>query len=169
MTHIICPSPAGAAPLGMIITSCETEVVMKKAFQIFKEMLPSYAWYGRGSSGPENILTDDSEAERKSLASVWPQSRLLLCTFHVLQATWRWLWASQHQIQLKDRPHLLKLLRGLMYAETEEEFIELRDKLETDTVLETYENFRDHLENCYFHRIELWALYVRIKGSHQNN
>ena len=171
VTNIVCPTPAGAAPLGMIITSCETEAVMTQAFKIYKELLPSYAFYGKGESGPENIITDDSDSERKSLASVWPQSRLLLCTFHVLQATWRWLWASQHRIELKERPHLLKLLRGLMYASTENEFIELRDNLEADPVLENYENYKQYLEKL-LQRHELWALFVRMKenmSTHGNN
>ena len=31
-------------------------------------------------------MTDDSDVERKSLATAWPRSTLLLCIFHVLQA-----------------------------------------------------------------------------------
>ena len=171
VTNIVCPTPAGAAPLGMIITSCETEAVMTQAFQIYKDLLPSYAFFNKGASGPENIITDDSDSERKSIASVWPLSRLLLCTFHVLQATWRWLWASQHRIELKDRPHLLKLLRGLMYAPTENDFNELRDDLEEDDVLEKYENYKQYIEKL-LQRHELWALFFRMKenmSTHGNN
>ena len=171
VTHIVCPTPAGAAPLGMIITSCETEAVMTEAFKMYKEMLPSYAFKGKGSLGPENIITDDSDSERNSIKSVWPQSRLLLCTFHVLQATWRWLWASQHHIELKERPHLLKLLRGLMYASSESDFNELCEDLETDSVLEKYENYKNYIEKL-LQRKELWALFVRLQdnmSTHGNN
>ena len=171
ITNIVCPTPAGAAPLGLIITSCETEAVMTQAFKMYKELLPSYAFFNKGASGPENIITDDSDSERKSIASVWPLSRLLLCTFHVLQATWRWLWASQHHIKLKDRPHLLKLLRGLMYAPTENDFDELRVELGDDPVLEQYENYKHYLEKL-LERYELWALFVRIQenmSTHGNN
>ena len=43
-------------------------------------------------------MTDDCQAERNALSAVWPEARLLLCTFHVLQAVWRWLHNGKHGI-----------------------------------------------------------------------
>ena len=42
----------------------------------------------------------------------FPEATLLLCSFHVLQAVWRWLWNKEHGIHLADR----KTHHGIMYA-----------------------------------------------------
>ena len=81
----MCPSPAGSLPLATLITSSEAEEVLTEGFQLVKDLLPSYAWYGRGSQGPKHFITDDCSPEINSLSKVWPASVLLLCIFHVLQ------------------------------------------------------------------------------------
>ncbi len=43
-------------------------------------------------------MTDDSEAERIGFRSVWPESELLLCRFHICQAVWRWLTKGENYI-----------------------------------------------------------------------
>lgn len=58
---------------------------------------------GRGTKGPKIFMSDDSAAERSALHSVFPESILLLCIFHVLQATWRYLWDSNHGVPLHHR------------------------------------------------------------------
>ncbi|CAB5396223.1 unnamed protein product [Rhizophagus irregularis] len=85
-------------PLGVLFTSDELEITLEKA-----TILPSHAFYGRGVEvGPIVFLTDDSSAERNSLELCWPQGIRLLCTFHVLQAFWRWLHDSKHHIKKED-------------------------------------------------------------------
>ncbi len=54
-------------------------------FNLWKSILPEKAFFGEGS--PSVIMTDDSDAERAALAACFPTSRLLLCQFHVLQAS----------------------------------------------------------------------------------
>ena len=54
---------------------------------------------GRGAAGPRVIMTDDSTSERNALGAVWPEARLLLCIFHVLQAAWRWLFSQKNGIR----------------------------------------------------------------------
>ncbi|ELT96280.1 hypothetical protein CAPTEDRAFT_185524 [Capitella teleta] len=83
-------SPAGGLPLGCIVTS-----------------------------SPEVFLTDDSRAERQALSSAFPDSTLLLCVFHVLQAFWRYVWDSKHSIQKDDRPYLFGLMKTMVFCETE--------------------------------------------------
>ena len=61
-------------------------------------------------------------SERNDLQSVFDGSSLLLCTctFHVLQAMWRYLWDAKHGIRKKHRPHLRQLVKALLYADMEE-------------------------------------------------
>ena len=85
--HFVCPSPAGSLPLATLITSSESEDVLTEGFQLIKDLLPSYAWFGRGAQGPKYFITDDCCQEINSLSKVWPASVLLLCIFHVLQGS----------------------------------------------------------------------------------
>lgn len=61
-------------------------------------VLLAEAFGGRGRRGPVCVMTDDSRSERAALSAIWPEARLLLCTFHVLQAVWRWLLDAKHGI-----------------------------------------------------------------------
>ena len=80
----------GALPLALFITSDELKITLEKAINLLKTILPSHAFFGRGSTiGPMVFMTDDSSAERNALELCWPQGIRLLCTFHVLQAFWR--------------------------------------------------------------------------------
>ncbi|KAF0771860.1 SWIM-type domain-containing protein [Aphis craccivora] len=64
ITFLLTPCAAGAATLG-------------NAFD--------------GKGFPTIFLTDNSDAEI-ALNAVWPNSKSLLCIFHILQDLWRWLW-----------------------------------------------------------------------------
>ena len=85
MTH----SPVGGLPLGTFITSSESQFAIGKGLALLKNKMPSVsAFYRRGTElGPAVMMTDG--AERDAIAEVWPECRLLLCTFHVLKAAWK--------------------------------------------------------------------------------
>ena len=67
LIRLMCPSAAGGLPVGWCILSSETEAVQTAGFQLLKEVMPPGAFYGRGDRGPQLIMTDDAEAEKKSL------------------------------------------------------------------------------------------------------
>ena len=105
---IICThSIVGALPLGLIICSDEKTETLITAFKTYQEMLPVNAFFGKGSIGPDVMLTDNSSELRDALSNVWPSTTLLLCTFHLLQQVWRWLFDSNHHIHRSDRPAIL--------------------------------------------------------------
>ena len=89
-------------------------------FHLLKKVLGESAFYGQGH--PDCFITDNSEAERKALKEVWPDSALYLCIFHVLQQVWRWLCDASHGIRKEDRQHLIKIAKQLMYAESPADF-----------------------------------------------
>lgn len=155
-------SPAGGLPLGFVITPSESEPVLKAAFKALKEVLPEEAFNKRGKDeGPVLFMTDDADAEINALRAVWPNAKLLLCTWHLLNAVWRWLWDRKHQVLKEDRPHLLKLFRVLLYAKTGEEYDIKMEDLTGDETCQRYQNFIKHLEKAYFKRKESWAIFVR--------
>jgi len=61
---LLAPSVAGALPLGLIITSSESEPVITEGLKMLETILPSDAFYGRGpDKGPRVVMTDDSKRE----------------------------------------------------------------------------------------------------------
>ena len=74
-------------------------------------MIPNDGFDKRGQRGPLIFMTDNCKAERNALALSFPEATLLLCTFHVLQAAWRWLWQSSSNIPSDKRPELLNMLK----------------------------------------------------------
>ena len=102
--HLICPSAAGGLPLGNVITSRENEATVKAGFELYQSLLPTRAFFNRGTLGPLIIMTDDSKTIQNTLRAIWPNATLLVCVFHILQALWRWEWDSDNKIDKRDRP-----------------------------------------------------------------
>ena len=63
-----------------------------------------YAFYNKATNGPKVIMTDNCDELKDALHAVWPNSRLLLCIFHLMQQVWRWLFDKKHGISQQDRP-----------------------------------------------------------------
>ena len=66
-------------------------------------------------------MTDDADAMKNALASVWPGTRQLLCLLHVLQALWRWLWDKNHRVPKEERKNLMNDFKRVMYSTSMEE------------------------------------------------
>ena len=58
-----------------------------------KAMLPKEAFYKRGQLGPHIFMTDDDDALINALNIVWPEAKTILCVWHILQSTYRWVGA----------------------------------------------------------------------------
>lgn len=56
-------------------------------------------------------MTDHSTAEKNALKLVWPESRQLLCHFHVAQAEWRWLMSVKNAIPGDIRQTYMKFFK----------------------------------------------------------
>ena len=86
-------------------------------------------------------MTDNADAEINALKTVWPESKLLLCVWHVLNAVWRWLWQGNHQIGKDDRPYLLKKFRSILYAKTEAEYDNKKEEFLLDPTCLKYPQY----------------------------
>lgn len=163
---------AGALPLGIIITSDELEITLKRGMDLLKELLPPYAFFGCGPNiGPLIFLTDDSSAERNALGSSWSQSKKLLCIFHVLQAFWRWLHNAKHNVNKEHRIPIMNIMKQILYAQTEVEMENFYCKLKVN-YYNLYPQLQKHVELLWSRR-QLWALSFRyglpIRGNNTNN
>ena len=137
-------SPAGGLPLGFVITSSESEQTLTKAFEMLRNVLPDNAFYKKGKNkGPVIFMTDDADGEINALKTVWPEAKLLLCVWHVLNAVWRWLWQAKHGITMKYRRILFKRYKSILYAKTEMDYFVKKEELLSDDTCLKYPNFID--------------------------
>lgn len=81
-------SPAGGIPLACIITNSQKAFIFDCALKDLIEVMPLKIL-------PSVIMTDDDLAERDVLQKYWHTSNLLLYSFHVLKAVWKWFAARQ--------------------------------------------------------------------------
>ena len=107
-------SVAGALPLGIVITSDEQFDTLVAAFNMIKNIFPEKSFYGKLE--PAVFMTDNCSELREALTVVFPASRLLLCTFHILQQVWRWLFDRKHGVTSYDRVEIMQHFRRLVHT-----------------------------------------------------
>ena len=75
--------PAGALPLGVWITSGQSQKVTRQCLEKLQNVLLPHAFGGRGpKAGPQIFMTDDDSGQRGALSDIWKDALQLLCTFH---------------------------------------------------------------------------------------
>jgi len=170
MYLLITPTAAGGLPLGAIITDTETEEVFTAALKTLQECLPVKSFYGKGF--PAVFLTDNDLKERHALQSLFPNSRLLLCQFHMLKAVWSWLCDIRHGISRDHRQELYMAFKDMLYALNESDLNDKYDALCGNPVLEYYENCTHYFESLWEFRSD-WATAYRgglpLRGSNTTN
>ena len=162
----------GGLPVGVLVTTSESEAVITAALEEYKKLLCADSFGGRGATGPAVFMTDNAAALRNSLATCFPSSVCLLCIFHVLQATWRWLWDAKHGIKIDDRRECFSYVSRMLYSVTETECAEANNQAVNSSMADDYPNFEKYLSDMYSDR-QSWALYRRqelpTKGNNTNN
>ncbi|CAB4439790.1 unnamed protein product [Rhizophagus irregularis] len=176
ITLIYTSCAVGALPLGLFITSDELEITLEKSINLLKTILPSYAFFGRGPQvGPIVFITDDSNAERNALELCWPKGIRLLCTFHVMQAFWRWVYnPKHHNIKKEDRAPIMEKMKRILYASSYSEmntcYYEFKQMFYC-----LYPLLQKHFEllSVLWNRRQFWALSfcvgLPICGNNTNN
>ena len=166
-------SVAGALPCGLLITSDEKEATLKRGFEMLRNILPESAFFSSGKSvGPKTMITDNCKEERDALKSTWPSVTVLLCTFHMLQQTWRWLTDKNHGVMQGDRPHILSKFKEALFANSQELFEKLYISLLSDKIVQNYDKAVRYFSELYVDR-EAFALCFRssllVRGNQTNN
>jgi len=107
----------GAFLIALFVTSDELEITLEKAINLLKTILPPHVFFGHGLQvRPIVFMTDDSSMKCNALELCWPQGIQLLCTFHILQAFWCWLYDSKHCINKEDQTTIMKKMKQILYA-----------------------------------------------------
>ena len=164
-------SVAGALPLGILIISDERTESLVQGFQMLKEMLGESGFYGRLGLGSLVFMTDYCMELRDALRHVWPNSRLLLCIFHVMQQVWRWLHEKKNRSQAHHKQPFIEMIKGIVYANHQEISNKIND-LFNDPLLDEYPNASSYLESVT-DVVESWALAYRsdltVRDNNTNN
>lgn len=116
-------------------------------------------------------MTDNCEAERKSLPATWPTANRFLCISHLLQQVWCWLLDSKHRIQKDNRQDLMAAMKSLVYASSKPEFSEVWQSLQSCSLMATYPIFKSSsYVASLVERKEDWAIAFRagtlLRGHH---
>ncbi|XP_046981230.1 uncharacterized protein LOC124549906 [Schistocerca americana] len=101
LTHSEC----GRLPLGVLIMSSESCGVIEMGLELLKEIVGENI-FGGNINGPSVFLTDDSQSEQNAIRRCFPNTKTLLCIFHVLQAVWRWLLKAKNAIPQQKQCYL---------------------------------------------------------------
>lgn len=139
-------SCAEGLPLGVMITTSDTEEILTSALKLFVEILPEKAFGQNGKSGPEMFLTANNDSEQESIKTVFPQSNLLLCSFHMLHCLWRWLWDQENNVDEADRCTLFSLAFNIMKTTTAQEFTSCFAFTLTNEVVTKYPQFQAYFQ-----------------------
>ncbi|XP_065202658.1 uncharacterized protein LOC135833005 [Planococcus citri] len=147
-----------AVPLGIVITSSETNKAVKTGFGLLSTSLDDQSFNGKGRLGPAIIMTDDSVPEMVSMKGLFPYSKIVLSAFHFLRSCYKWLVKIEHKINKQDREIIYSYIRQMVYVEDEAELRTLFDKL-----VETYKNHE--LVSSYicklYEKRQTWAVCYR--------
>ncbi|XP_026286606.2 uncharacterized protein LOC113212209 [Frankliniella occidentalis] len=170
---ILAPSVAGALPLGMVITSSESEDALTEGMKMLQSIMPSDAFFGRGPRrGPQIMMTDDSKSERNTLRTCFPGIVLLLCFFHILQAFWTYTWDSKHNVKAEEKEEVFFIFKDWCYSKTEEDFKKFYLEM-LNNPLYSKNKFLVKQVKGLFLRAREWALCYRsellIRGNNTNN
>ncbi|KAJ8972951.1 hypothetical protein NQ317_000785 [Molorchus minor] len=162
-------SECGGLPLGLIITSSECAQNIAVGLEMLKSMLGNTIFYGK-VEGPQVFMLDDCEAEHIAIRSVWPNSKCLLCVFHVLQSVYRWLVNAKNGIPKNAAMQFFKQFRSIMYSPTVLECEQLYNS--AVEAAKEYKNYTQYL-HAYWQKRDMWAISYRawllVRGNHTNN
>ena len=161
MFVISTSNSGGGLPLGLLITSDEKASTLERSFACFCKVLPDFAFFNQGpSNGPNVFMSDDSLSQSQAISATWPNTKQLLCVFHVLQSFWTWLHDGKNKVQAIHRQSLMLKIKDLVYAKSEKQLAERFDQLLKDSTAVMYPRFIQHV-NSYWSRRHMWVICFR--------
>jgi len=169
ITFMFGASKVGAIPLGCVIHTAQNEECYMQAFMALKEAIGQCGFLDKS---PSVIMTDDSSAERNALTKVFPTSKLLLCSFHVCQAMWRWLWDTNHGIDNLHRKPIMLMFRQIVFERDVTACEELMKEFLLNHLVLKYPLLVKHLTQFWKRKTE-WCICYRssylTRGHNTNN
>ena len=160
---MLCVGPNGESEIvAVFLTSCEDCHSLSTALQLFKAKNPNWCQV-------RTVMTDKDMAERDAIRNELPQASLLLCLFHVLRAMGREVTTSKMSISEPQRSSALQLFQAIAYANTEKQYIDLRDKLHATMPASVIRYFESNWHPCRCEWVMCWQRQNVTFGERTNN
>ncbi|XP_060772707.1 uncharacterized protein LOC132883292 isoform X2 [Neoarius graeffei] len=157
---LLCHSVERGLPLGVIITSEETQSTISAGLWLLKTLIPSRNFFGC-HGGPWTIaLSEDCTPLHHVLQEAFPEASFLLCAFHLMQEMRQWLRDNSSNITKPERSQLLDLFRRLVSARCKDFLQSHYEAIRSNPLASKHPGFIQHLEETYKRR-ETWAACFR--------
>lgn len=153
---LLCHSVERGLPLGVIITSEETQSTISAGLWLLKTLIPSRNFFGC-HGGPWTIaLSEDCTPLRHALQEAYPEASFLLCAFHLMQEVRQWLRDNSSDITKPERSQLLDLFRRMVSARSKDFLQSHYNAIRSNPLAVKHPKFIQRLEEIYKRR-ETWA------------
>lgn len=170
ITLVFTSHKTGGLPLASAIHTEQNESNYTLVFAAIKEAIENNEVNKQFE--PDIVMSDDSTAERNALRTIFPNSRLLLCAFHVCQAFWRWLCVTDHKVDIMKRQSIMIRFRNVLFTTDPEEATKLYDRLTGDEYVKKIPTLLNQLSHLWNRRVE-WCVAYRLdlltRGNNTNN
>ena len=169
LTH----NSVAAFPVCIIITRDETTITLIQALDMIKTYIPKSTFNNNGPShGPMVVMTDNRCDLQEVFSRFWPCTTLLLCTFHMMQQVWRWLFERFHGINHDDKHKIMVLFKKVVYCTGKSGMEDLFEEMLNSEEVTKYNNLISYFNTLCVIK-EAWALCYRsdlqICGNNTNN
>lgn len=135
--------------VAVFLTAHEDALTLQTVMAQFK--MKNAAW-----NQVRTILTDKDMAEREAIRQMFPQASLLLCLFHVLRAMGHEVTTLKMHISEQQRGASLALLQRLAYANSENEYSELRNSLHATAAQSIVNYYEANWHHCRREWVLCW-------------
>jgi hypothetical protein len=133
-------SDLSGVPVAWMVSSNSTNETIKYFLRLVKSWNPDIR--------PAYMMTDCDQAQIAALEAIYPQSQVLLCTWHVLRAV-------QSHFRTDHFPELWALVKKMVHTPDLAEFSKILDKISSDPAFP--ESFVKYFRNQWVPTVHLWA------------
>lgn len=157
---ILTISTAGRLPIGLVITTKRKEFLIREGFNLYVSMLNEKSFGGRGKEGPSIVMTDATGTEITALKSVFPNAKMLLCVFHVLQTVFRWILKANEISESREKwQAIYSDVKRMVYSTDKKEIEDIHERLQKS--LKGFPSLSRYITRLYEGR-EHWAISYQI-------
>ena len=164
--NLVIPGPVGSLSCGMFISFSETKNTIEKGLDLLKQL-----WVQNNAVQqdfyPKVFMSDDCSAQINALNSIFPESKILLCQFHVGNALWKWLHSN---IKDENRIDIMNAFKKIMH--TRDDFDQMKSNLFTMGIVQNNKKLFKHLQ-LVFRKEKLFCRYFtqehELLGANTNN
>ena len=114
----------------------------------------------------EIIMIDKDLQNIDLLRRYFPNSNLLLCTFHVIKYLKQVVAEEESK---ENKQNVMNLISDLVYCKDDLQYLQILKKLKEITTDKFYEYFIKNWDNCKDMWVQFYRRFLKLQGTHTNN